>query len=352
MYYDDLTGMIYHAFTSNGNFYRLFSINPTSGAIKLESKYIGKAVYDDNAWAYVADCFAGLTFVDLPTLPEYSAKWVSTSASLGGNIGLNFMAKLSADVVNDPETFVQFTYADKVLKVPMSQAVEADRNGETVYRFTCPLTAKNMADEVTAQVFSANGAVGTALTSNLAEYGAYLLETFTEDAELTALVKAMLNYGAAAQVQFGYNTDNLANAALAEEDKVLADVDASAYAYSKTGAEDGIDITSATLLLDSNTIVRFYITLTGDKTIDEYTVTVNGKEVTPIASGNRYYVEISDIAAHNLDKAQVVTIGGLTMSYSALSYVNVVLGDEANDSLTDVVKALYAYAMATEAYVE
>ena len=351
MYYDDLTGMIYHAFTSNGNFYRLFAINPGSGAITLESEFLGDVVMDEETWAYVADAYAGLTFADMPKA-EYTAEWVSTSASLGGNIGLNFMAKLSADVVNDPETFVQFTYADKVLKVPMSQAVEADRNGETVYRFTCPLTAKNMADEVTAQVFSANGAVGNAATLSLAAYVEAVLDQHADNAKLVDLMKAMVNYGAAAQVHFGYNTENLANAILAEADQVLVDVDASAYAHSKTGAEEGIDITSAALLLDTNTIIRFYITLTGDKTIDEYTVTVNGKEVTPVASGNRYYVDVTDIGAHNLDQVQVLAIGDLSMSFSALSYVDLVLKKDASEDLVDLVKALYAYAMAAENYIK
>ena len=41
--------------------------------------------------------------------------------------------------------------------------------------------------------------------------------------ETLNVVKAMLNYGAAAQVQFNYKTDTLANASLSDTDKVITD---------------------------------------------------------------------------------------------------------------------------------
>ena len=360
LYYDSITGKLYHLFTGNGLYHRLFSVDLTTGAITLESNYVGKVTYDYDTWGYVGDNFAGWTFInedansgmpEVPVLPVYTAEWKSISTTLGGNIGLNFYAKLSVDAINDPETYVQFTYGDKVVKVPMAEAVAAEQNGETLYRFTCNLTAKNMADEVTAQVFSSVGAVGTAKSMDVATYANWVIDNYT-DADTIALMKAMLNFGASAQVLFNYNTDALANAALTEADKVLADVDASAYQHTVTGTEDGIEIKSMSLLLDSNTDVRFYFALTGEKTIDEYTFLVNGEEVTPVEKNGLYYVEVVGIAAHKLGQMNTVTVGGLTIEYAALSYVNAVMNVSTDEPIINMAKALYAYAMAAEAYAK
>ncbi len=351
MYYDDLTDTIYMMTTGNGSFYRMLTVDPTLGTLVNHSN-VGEVIYDDLSWSYDGDAYAGMTFVDVSFDPSvsYTAEWKSITTSLGGDIGLNFYVELSNSVVNDPETYVQFTYGHQVVNVPMADAVAAPEKGEKVYRFTCPLTSKNMADDVTAQVFSAYGAVGTAKTTSVATYCNWVIENMSDEKTVN-LMKAMLNYGAAAQMLFNYNTDNLANAALADADKVLADVDASAYAHTKEGAEDGISIKSMTLLLDTTITVRFYFELTGDKAIEEYTFLVNGEEAIPAEKDGKYYVEVVGIPAHKLDEMQTVTVGGLTVNYAALSYVNQVMNFYTSGTTYDMAKALYAFAMAAEAYI-
>ena len=356
LYYDDLTGLIFHLFTSNSTFYRMLTVNPETSEL-VNVGYVGEVIYANRK--YTGDAFSGLTFImeeegsdmpEVPVDPVYTAVWKTISTTLGGNIGLNFYVELSVDAINDAETYVQFTYADKVVKVPMAEAIAAPEQGKNVYRFTCNLTAKNMADEVTAQVFSSVGAVGAAKTMDVATYCNWVISNYTDD-KTVGLMKAMLNYGASAQVLFNHNVDNLANAALSAEDKVLADVDASAYKHTITGSEEGIKINSMTLLLDTNTDIRFYFELTGEKTIDEYTFAIDGKEVTPVEKNGMYYVELSGISAHKLGQMHTVTVGGLTVEYAALSYVNQVMNYAAADEATvNMAKALYAYAMAAEAY--
>ena len=64
LYFDELTGLLYHLFTSNGNFYRLLSVDPTSRTLSIVFEYVGEVIYDDASWAYLGDSFAGLTFVE------------------------------------------------------------------------------------------------------------------------------------------------------------------------------------------------------------------------------------------------------------------------------------------------
>ena len=65
LYFDEVTGLVYHLFTSNGNFYRLLSLDPASGELKLAFEYVGEVEYDEEAWANIGDSFTGLTFVDV-----------------------------------------------------------------------------------------------------------------------------------------------------------------------------------------------------------------------------------------------------------------------------------------------
>ena len=354
LYFDSITGKIYHLFTTNAVYYGLMSLDPVSAAITQESQYVGDVFYDYDVWGYTGDKFAGLTFInenepEAPVEPEYTVEWKSANATLGGKIGLNYYAVLSANIVNDPDAYVEFSVAGETITVPMADAIVAVKDGETRYRFSVELAAKEMTDVVTAQVYTGNGAVGESKSYSVAAYCEALLNV-TEDADMAALVKAMLNYGAAAQTMFSYNLENLANACLSDEDKVLADVDASEFAYTISGEEAGIALKSASLILESNTTIRITFQLTGDNTIDAYTFTIDGEEVTPIDRGDgKYAVELTGIGPRFLDEMHTFSVGGLSLSYCGLSYVNRVMSGEQDQILIDVAKTLYAYYAAAEA---
>lgn len=294
----------------------------------------------------------GEEYILKSTAPQF--KWHSASATLGGNIGLNFYAFVSDEILNNKDAYVLFTFANETVKVPVSEAVAAVRNGDEVYRFTCPVTSKNMTDEVTAQLMEGNTAISNAVSKSVKSLAAFLIRTYKDsDPELVDLMKAMLNYGAAAQVLFNYKTDNLANADLSDADKALGDADASAYAYVKAGSEDGIALDQATLWLDTNTNIRIYFKLTGNKTIDQYTFTIDGKEVTPVQKGNQYYIESESVGAHNLDKMFTFAVGGLSVKFCALSWANMALNNpNADEARVNVAKALCAYSAAAEAYIQ
>ena len=221
-----------------------------------------------------------------------------------------------------------------------------ERDKRFAEEYTIDLNAKQMADAVQAQVVVNGEPIGNAVTYSVRRYCENMIAK-TEDNEL---YKAMLNYGAACQVLFDYNAADLANVNLDEADKVLADVDASEYAHSITGFEEGIRVHSATLLLESNTTLRVYFKLTGDKTIDEYTFYVDGVEVQPVQKNDRYYIELPDLAAKNLDQMHEFTVGGLTLNYGVMSYIYNIAFNSNNEAAVDVVKALYAYHVAAKAY--
>ena len=283
-------------------------------------------------------------------VPYNYVKWYSGTTSLNGTIDLNIYVLLSQDLVNDPNTFVRFTYDGNVVDVPMADAQHSPTaQNPNRYRFSCPIYAKQLADKVNVVFMKGSEQIGKALSYSVVQYCENQIKKVTDPQEL-ALYKAMLNYGAAAQQMFGHNLENLANASLSEADKVLPSVNASAYKYSISGKEDGIKAKSATLMLEDVVKVRVYFTLTGTKAIEDYTFTIDGQVVTPQYNDKGYYVETDGIAAKDLEKMFSIQVGGITVKYGALSFVN----SKANGSNVleaNISKALYVYWQAADSYL-
>ena len=283
---------------------------------------------------------------------EVLVKFRSTNLALGGNIGLNFIVELSENLVKDESAFIRFTYQDYVVEIPLSEGEESVKNGVTRYTYSCPITSRHMTDAITAQIYNANGPVGDSASDSVRNYCDRLFK-INKDPKLADLMYAMLNYGAAAQIQFNYKPEDLANSLLSEEQKELHYVDLSDCAIQKIGKDEGIKAATATMFLDSETTIRIYYRLLGDKPIDAYTITIDGEVVEPTPEGDRYYVEIQDIAAHRLDDMHTITAGGETLIYGPMSFAYTVLTTEPEgSSFYNLALALYAYTAAAENYIQ
>ena len=147
-----------------------------------------------------------------------------------------------------------------------------------------------------------------------------------------ALCVAMLNYGAAAQEYFGYNTDSLMNAELtAEQQALVVAFDAGLFTgavaadASKTGnftkTSTGFSEKSATVSFDGALCVNYYFTpsatVNGDMMLYIWTPDVyaaaetltaeNAETMTMVAGFNGgYWGQVSGIAAKNLDDTYYV----------------------------------------------
>jgi hypothetical protein len=160
----------------------------------------------------------------------------------------------------------------------------------------------------------------------------------SEDIPVAAepLVEALINYAEAARVFFAEET------AVATEDLTA---DLSGYKATVAGEDAAVEIYAASLVVEDLTTIKVYF-----KASSAVTVTVDGDTATAeLVEGDLYVVEIANIAAKDLAEAHTVVIGGITVTYSALSYVESVLAlDIADVALNNVVKAIYnAYAAAS-----
>ncbi len=285
------------------------------------------------------------------------------SLTLEGNIGVNFYMNLTAETLADTGAKMVFTVNGVTKEVPVSEGVETADG----YRFTYPVAAKEMNDTITAKVVRTDGTTSQEFTYSVREYCEGQLNNPDADAKLKAVVGAMLNYGAAAQTHFGYNTANLANAGLETltgnvPEITAADLESYKGTVNYDNENAGITVRGGTLALESETVVRAYFELADGANIADYTFTVKcgdvevPVEVYSIQDTKVHVLNIKNIAAQDLENMYTITVtkdgaSVLTMTYGAFSYAYTVLNrTDTTPELKQLVSALHAYNVAANAY--
>ena len=131
LHYDAATGLIYHLFTSNGNFYRMITVDPSTGALTLTYEYVGEVIYDEDAWAYLGDAFAGLTFVPGEVIPTGSVTLDKTELTLDAGATETLTATVEPE--NATDKYVMWTSSDEtVATVDNKGVVTAVKHGTAV----------------------------------------------------------------------------------------------------------------------------------------------------------------------------------------------------------------------------
>ena len=282
------------------------------------------------------------------------------SITLKDNIDVNYYMEMS-DSVFEHDAYLEFKIGGQTYKLNASDAAEVNENGKTLYKFSCPVNAAQMSDTIETRIVIDNKTEEEYLYS-VKEYATELLSKSNEyPAETIKLVKALLNYGTAAQNFFKYNTDKPANAGLSDTDKAVAAADFEEYkAVIKTdsanGQNNGLSYYGSSLICKSEMTVRHYFMVNEGCDINNYKfsyVNADGNEVslTPKkASDGVYCVDINGIMARNLNcnyACKVIEKNKgciLELDYGPFSYSQKVI-DSGNSSeeLKNLVNALYWY---------
>ena len=280
---------------------------------------------------------------------------IGYTLSLDGDIGVNFYMELPADVIaNKDSAYMKFTLPDgdqtRETKVYVSAATTYVLNGKTYYIFKCNVSAKDMTSEINAQIINGSE-VGTVYKYSVQEYAQYILEhTATPKyAKAAPLVKAMLNYGAYAQIQFNNNIGELANSILSADDMELPENVTVEHASATAGnLPEGVTFAGAYVSLKSTTTLSLFFYNTSE---NEVTFKYNGQVIDAKDNNGFLQVDITNIKSSDLSKNFTVTVGeNGSVTYSPMNYCKTVLEGNYNTDLQNVVKAFYLYSQEADAY--
>ena len=282
------------------------------------------------------------------------------SITLKDNIDVNYYMEMS-DSVFEHDAYLEFKIGDQTYKLNASDAAEVNENGKTLYKFSCPVNAAQMSDTIETRIVIDNK-TEEEYSYSVKEYASELLSKSNEyPAETIKLVKALLNYGTAAQTFFKYNTGKPANAILSDTDKIVAAADFAAYkAVIKTDSansqSNGLTYYGSSLICKSEMTVRHYFMVNEGCDINNYKfsyVNADGNEVslTPKkASDGVYCVDINGIMARNLNSNYACKVTGknkaciFELDYGPFSYSQKVINSgNSSDELKNLVNALYWY---------
>ena len=287
----------------------------------------GKVVFADkeNLHLYVG---GALENVNDPTLNLY-AVWQKErgvrfmSISMAGDIGLNFYVDL-----DDAEEAT----ATITMKGESTTVVGVYQETLNCWKFTYGVAPKDYQEIVSISVADV-----------VAEYSvAAYADALPEDNEAYPIVAELMAYCEAARIYF-------ANEEATETEDLTADL--SEYEATIEGEEENVTIAGATLVLESKTTINVYVTA---ESLEDVVCTVDGEAVTPVAlegQDGQYVISISGIVSKDLDKVYTIKVGGYTITYCALSYVEETLsGTVDNVALVNLVKALYSLSVEAEQY--
>ena len=340
----------------------VYSNSFANAAVKLEKSFT------DGTEHFAAGDYADNTVLADKRLMAYDGMGFvrALALSLNGSIGIHFYMELSPELEGNENAYMEFTVpnGDKtdIQTMKFADTREEEVNGKHTHVFVCYVPAKEMTGQISARLVNGEEK-GIKYSFSVKEYGEIMLaEAFNEDgtvkneeyAKAAPLVKAMLNYGAAAQTYFDAETPEvLANDSLSDADKDISGVTAETIGKNtfKNKLPKSVKLHSATLSLKSETTLSLYFESKKKLTFSlahdhEYEVEkIDGYQV----------LRIRNISANELshDYTVTVTAGGKsrTVTYSPINYCCEALnGGTDNVKLQNAARALYLYSKAADEY--
>lgn len=227
--------------------------------------------------------------------------------TLSDEIGVNLYLK--AFGLTD-DSAIEFMINGRTIIVPVTEKNKIEESN--VYKVTCPVSAAEMGDVITA-TYVCGDTRGETKQYSVKSCADFILENAENEeyADYVPLVKAMLNYGAAAENYFRGSKNEITQTAIS-----AANLDA--YKYSVTGTNKDYNYKGMSLSLNEKVVLKLIFENNGKQVIEE--IPLNAGEL-GIGKSYTYY--------------------GYTFSnLSAYSYIRQALTDK---SLSEIVTALYHY---------
>ena len=281
------------------------------------------------------------------------------------NFDLKYYIDLSKEAANDTDAYIEFKVGDRIQKVKQRET----SNGHYVY--TCEVPVAQIGDKVTATLHYKDKSY--ALTQySVKDYLNTIVQNKDKKEEYgkaADIASAILNYGARAQLYFGYKTDSLVNSALSDVeikkvDSILAQDIKKAITNKENGVLENNDFKyyGDSLVCKSDTGMKLYFENKNSLSLKEiekkYDISVKDykKQVSKSVNENMICITINDLNATELDDNFVVQIinkqnSSQSMSVSTSPYIYIKKSmDSGNTKLINLSKAMYWYSQKAMEY--
>lgn len=277
---------------------------------------------------------------------------------INGNFDLKYYIDLSKEAANDTDAYIEFKVGDRIQKVKQKET----SNGHYVY--TCEVPVAQIGDKVTATLHYKDKSY--ALTQySVKDYLNTIVQNKDKKEEYgkaADIASAILNYGARAQLYFGYKTDSLVNSALPDAeikkvDSILAQDIKKAITNKESGNLENNDFKyyGDSLVCKSDTGMKLYFENKNSLSLKEiekkYDISVKDckKQISKSINGNIICITINDLNATELDDNFMVQItnkqnSSQSISISTSPYIYIKKSmDSGNAKLINLSKAMYWY---------
>ncbi len=292
------------------------------------------------------------------------------SLTLGNNIGVNFYMEFDHDqLVDDASVIITLpdgTTVEKTVADIHEEMAGTEGIDHAYHKITCLVPAKDIAKEITIQVKNGDK-MGTLFKYCALDYINAYKKGYNEALDDTSVtlgpveekayecVGAMSDYGNLAADYFNKDAEKeavtvpeeVANVQI-EDVESLETTNKNAVVKPVENGElpKGIEYIGSSLILESAITVRHYFK------VEKGTV-LNGTGLSNDRQNiHGYYIDVPGITAAEFANGQKTQVGDFTINYSPMSYVHAVLHQSQDDSLRNLVKALYKYHVTAKAYAD
>ena len=287
---------------------------------------------------------------------EKEVNLVSCSASMEGKVAFNFYFTMNEPALNDDTIHVDFINEDGTKVVYNLAELKRGKvtvQGQTLYRVTIPMLARQMSDNLKVEIYVSNKKTFD-YTTSIIDYAKVIVnnpDTYSKKA--IDAVKSMINYGARAQLYFNYKVNELPNSFLpaSEQSVDVSNAVFNQYEPYVTGKVTGLSYKGTSVSLYSEIMISHYFTVDPNMKISDFTFRLKTdqgyKQLTPVEKDGTYRVDLPNIYAKNLGKLYEVQVnkGNETfkIEYAVLSYGKIVVNGNYPDTLKNVVRSWYYY---------